>query len=72
MKNNGNSFGRLAAPFLMDVVQLQAVVVDIAALPDLTTRFVTPHSYTLCITAVVIKHTLKGAAIIYNYFNKII
>ena len=31
MKNNGNSFGRLAAPFLMDTVQLQAVVVVVVA-----------------------------------------
>ena len=72
MKNNGNSYGRLAAPFLMDVVQLQEVVT--AALPVNTTRCVTPHSYTLCITAVVTKHTLKfnGAVSIYNYFNKVI
>ena len=50
----------LAAPFLMDTVQLQAVVVDSGI-----TRWSLPlvtHVYT---TAVPINHTLKGAAIIY-------
>ena len=50
----------LAAPFLMDTVQLQAVVVTAA----LATRRSLPlvSVYT---TAVPINHTLKGAAIIY-------